>query len=421
MRTGTISLIVALLSCCAFAMAATAQSSRSIALRAAAGNSSGTFVPAESAAVFIGVREFAEATIPPVLFTVDDAVDLAYAVAFPHPTRLVDPDRIVLAISGEPKKGESQRKLKELCDAGAERRHATQSDIFTAVEQRAARVGPNGLLIIGIATHGYIDETDGQHYLLAEGSLIRFHETVIRTDRLLQLAARPNVLRSLVFLDACRTNVTPDPTRSLPEHEGASAERFKRAFAQVNGRVVLKAAVAGRSAFEDIPLQNGVFTKAVLDVLKCSTDGDEQGLVTVTKLASLVDQKVVAWLHEHGEPHISRAIDFDSGGAESMPLAQCRAAVIPPVQVIPALIENVLTAVEAEPVNVRPAENTFSVYNVANARLWSKEVKGLITATEIADLDGDGSKEVIVGVAGRGEDAGKILVFDPRGQLKWSA
>ncbi len=76
---------------------------------------SGTVHPAESAALFVGVREFTyDETLSDVPYAVDDAVDLAYAVAFDGKPRLVDTTRVILALSGEPQKPQSRRKLEQL-------------------------------------------------------------------------------------------------------------------------------------------------------------------------------------------------------------------------------------------------------------------------------------------------------------------
>jgi hypothetical protein len=72
------------------------------------------------------------------------------------------------------------------------------------------------------------------------------------------------------------------------------------------------------------------------------------------------------------------------------------------------------------PADVRASEHIFNVFDEAGVRLWGQEVEGTIAQAEVADLDGDGIREVIVGVSGAGADTGKILVFDANGAPLWS-
>ena len=74
----------------------------------------------QSAALFVGVRRFTrDSTLAPVRFAVDDAVDLAYAFALDPNVALVPPHRVVLALSGQPEKAESKKRLEELKAAHA--------------------------------------------------------------------------------------------------------------------------------------------------------------------------------------------------------------------------------------------------------------------------------------------------------------
>src|SRR6266850_232532 len=113
----------------------------------------------QSAALFVGVRDFAYDGLAPVPFAIDDAVDLAYELAIDHEPVLVPPNRVVLALSeGEPQKPESRRKLKALLAAGATRRTAGRREILNSLETQSKRVGRNGILIVSFATHGVSDK-----------------------------------------------------------------------------------------------------------------------------------------------------------------------------------------------------------------------------------------------------------------------
>jgi len=59
----------------------------------------GSILP-QSAALFIGVRDYVyDDTLTEVRYAVDDAIDLAYVLAIDRETRLVTPERVVLALS----------------------------------------------------------------------------------------------------------------------------------------------------------------------------------------------------------------------------------------------------------------------------------------------------------------------------------
>src|ERR1700686_2757436 len=79
---------------------------------------SGGFDPAQSAALFVGVRDFTyDETVTEVRYAVDDAVDLAYVLAIGGKPHLVEPGRVILALSGDPQKPRSQQKLEALIAA----------------------------------------------------------------------------------------------------------------------------------------------------------------------------------------------------------------------------------------------------------------------------------------------------------------
>ncbi len=123
------------------------------------------FDRAQSAALFVGVRYFThDETLAEVRYAVDDAVDLAFVFALDRNVRLVDAGRVVLALSGEPQKPESQQKLDALRAAGATIREAGETDILALLERQSRSVRKKGILIVSISTHGF--NADGLHYLL---------------------------------------------------------------------------------------------------------------------------------------------------------------------------------------------------------------------------------------------------------------
>ena len=359
------------------------------------------FQRSQSAALFVGVQRFThDSSLADVRYAVDDAVDLAFVLTLDVRVRLVDPGRVVLALSGEPQKEESKQNLNALLAAGATRAPATQSDILNQLERQARAAGSAGALIISFATHGV--SMEGTHYLLSASSLLRYAETSISENKVRDIASRSEAARSLILIDACRQRLTADSRTG--EADPRSAAMLIRRMSEVTGQVVMSAAAAGEYAFDDDARRNGVFTGAVVDGLRCEAATDERGLITVETLAAYVEERVLVWVRKHSNPAARRATQINyEGAAKRMPLATCGA-----------------TKRLAQPASVNSSDASFNVFNDAGIRLWGGRVKGRIARGEIADLDGDGINEVVIGVAS-GDDSGRIIAFDASGKRLWSA
>jgi hypothetical protein len=279
----------------------------------------GPVVPAQSAALFVGVREFPyDHGLAEVQYAVDDAVDLAHVLAIDLRTRLVDPRRVVLALSGKPQKAESRRRLETLVAGGATVRSAAQPDVLTLLQEQARAVGPNGVLIVAFATHGI--SIDGTQYLLTASSLLQHRETGIAETKVREIVSRMGVPRSIILLDACRERLTTD-VRSVGPRSIAAA---MRAIGDINGQVVFSAAAAGDYAYDDVARGNGVFTAAVIDGLQCRAPTDADGFVTVDTLSSYVEEQVLTWVRRNRDPDASRATQLHcEGRSRKMPLLRC--------------------------------------------------------------------------------------------------
>lgn len=278
----------------------------------------------QSAALFVGIRDFPyDGTLTEVRYAVDDAVDLAYAVAIERQPRLVDPKRVVLALSGEPQKPESIERLERLVEAGAQKSAAGQSDLLTLLEEQSRAVGTNGLLVIAFATHGISYE--GTQYLLPSTAMLHHVQTMISEAKVRDIVAQARVPRSLILLDACRRALTSD-TRA-GEADPRSAAALLRELASVTGQIVFSAAAAGEYAYDDDVRRNGVFTATLLDGLRCEAASDPRGFITVETLAAYVEEQVLSWIQKHRDPQARRATQLHSEGrSRAMPLAVCTAA-----------------------------------------------------------------------------------------------
>ncbi|HWW61543.1 MAG TPA: caspase family protein, partial [Thermoanaerobaculia bacterium] len=253
-------------------------------------------------------------------YAVDDAVDLAYAVALDPATRLVAPERVVLALSGDPQKPQSKANLAALLAAKAVQRPARQSDVITLLESQSRAVGENGMLFVAFATHGINQE--GLQYLLMEDSLIEHVGTRLSEAKVREIVSRARVPRSVILVDACRQQLTADTRNGEPDPRSAAA--LMNDLASVSGQVVLSAAAAGGYAYDDDELRNGVFTAAVIDGLRCRASTDVRGYVTIDTLATYVETRVLDWVRQHRDRDARRATQlYSEGSSKTMPLSIC--------------------------------------------------------------------------------------------------
>jgi hypothetical protein len=354
-----------------------------------------SFDPQQSAALFVGVRKFTrdENTLE-VPYAADDAVDLAYMFALDRRIALVSPSRVVIALSGRPQKEESKRRLEALQQAGARVEKAGPSDILMLLQRQAALASRDGLLIVSVATHGFV--RDGVPYILGSTSLFQYPETALPTPKLFDIASASGARRSLFFIDACRERLSEGARAGA---SAATAAPLISRMGPVNGQVVFYAAAAGGYAYDDDG--NGVFTKAVLEGLSCKA-AFTRGAVTVETLRTFVERYVRTWIRQHHDPGIGAATQISTDGdSKNMPLCNC---VGPPPPPPPG---DVVRATH-EGANV-------SAFGSDGGRLWSRAVSGDVSRVEVADLRGDGNHEVIVATNA------SIQVLDRAGANIWSA
>ena len=284
----------------------------------------GAFDPNESAALFVGVRDFPydKTTLNEVPYAVDDAVDLAHLVAIGSRVPLVQPRRIVLALSGEPQKEPSRERLRELLLAGAVRTPATQSDVLNQLDTQSRLAGPKGILIVSFATHGI--NVEGSQHLLTGSSILRHRETTITEEKVRDIVAESRAARSLVLIDACREKLTTGSRNGEPDPRSVAAI-LRTAMADVHGTAVLSAAAPRAYAYDDPVRQNGVFTAAVIDGLRCEAPRDEKSFVTLDRLHIFVEERVLEWVRKHRDPGALRATQKVCEGRRTceMPLSAC--------------------------------------------------------------------------------------------------
>lgn len=346
------------------------------------------FSTQQSAALFIGVRDFPEGNLGEIRYPVDDAVDLAYTMVFEKKVRLVPASRVVLALSNEPLKPQSKENLARLLKAGAIRTNATRETIATQLEQQAALTADNGLFILFVASHGFSSE--GVNYVLSSTSRFQDETSSLSLSKFFDVAAtRP---RSLIFIDACRDRVPAG--RRGPYYRAGSVTPLVETMTRIEGQVVFYAATPGGFAHE--ANGNGVFTRAIIDSLTHCDAGKSKGFITAETLGRRIDERVRGWIKRNRRVNVRKAtqvvMDVET---KEMPIAFC--------------------GPEPQPAGIKSVDRSLTISDEDGNDLWTRDISNKITAQRIIDLEDDQSREVIIGDA-----RGTITVFAADGEHLWS-
>jgi hypothetical protein len=329
------------------------------------------FDPERSAGLFVGVRTFTDGSTPEVPYAVDDAIDLAYAFACDPRVHLVTPRNVVLALGGTPQKPESQRRLRELTDEGAEVHAAV--DLEELLDRQAARAGSGGLLIATFATHGFM--SGGIQHVLGSDSAYSM-------ATMLDVIPEHQVPRSLILIDACKERSAAGG-RGIDAHAYAINPLMQR-MPRTQGQAVLS--MVGL-AYDDPVRRNGAFTAAVIDGLACKAS-TPRGQVTADTLAAYVEREVRKWIRKNRDPNVGSAIQRSiEGEAHNMPLAQCWDP-------------------EAPKLNITTAGSILTISSPG--RYWQRDVERPIAAATQAGW------QVIVAL----DDS--LIAFDLNGNRTWT-
>lgn len=298
------------------------QQARGVALIGADVQQAIGFDVKDSAGLFVGIRQFSH--YPVVPYAVDDAVDLAHLFALE--LKLINSENVLLALSGEPQKWSSRKRLQRLKASGVQISEPTYTGILSQLQRIPASAGPRGLLVLAFATHGFA--RDGNHYLVMADSapgddIVR---SGIPVSRLLDEASLAKGHRSVLFLDACQERVV---RRGLTERMPSTGALYA-ALAHASGIAVLAATQLGGYSYDDDKAMNGVFTKAVIDGLggearppAGATETDRE-FITIRLLGDYVHERVKKWIatNRPQDVTISRGIERRIlGDAADLPLA----------------------------------------------------------------------------------------------------
>lgn len=298
-----------------------AQQARGVAAISSEVQQSVGFDVNDSAGLFVGIREFDD--FPLVPYAVDDAVDLAHLFALE--LRLIKPENVVLALSGEPQKWSSKKRLARLIAGGAKTPAPDFTEMLKQVRRVPASAGAKGILVLAFATHGFA--RDGNHYLVMKdsdsGDIV---SSGIPVSRLLEEASLAKGHRAALFLDACQERLV---RRGVTEALKSTKELYD-ALGQASGVAVLAGTQLGGYSYDDDEAMNGVFTEAVIEGLggaaKPLRGAAKAGaaFITIRLLSDYVHERVKKWI-EVNRPQdvdVSKGIERRIlGDAADLPLA----------------------------------------------------------------------------------------------------
>ncbi len=248
----------------------------------------------------------------------DDAVDLAWV--FTLELGLIDPDRCILALAGQPVKEESKTRLSALLESGAKIEQPRKREILRLSMEQCQRGEARGIFILSVATHGLSE--GGIDFLIAGDSLRDdLLDTGVSVQKLFEKAANAQALRRILLLDACREMVHQGQ-RSISEP--TMSRGFAEAIAEARGLTVLSGSTVGGYSYDDPTTKNGVFSGNLVRGLLGAAPADSRGFITVETLADYVQHQVITWVRKNRPRHVkvSRGIErrFDEE-AEKLPLA----------------------------------------------------------------------------------------------------
>jgi hypothetical protein len=278
---------------------------------------------ADNAAVFVGVNEFADRSLSPLNFAVNDAVEQAYLFAVE--LRLVPPRNCQLVLAGKPKGQVVERHLQELLAAGAKELPADKSSILQAVAVASRQaIDASSLLIVSFSSHGF-DDGEGEAYLMPSGGLTDFlDDTALRLRVVEETMRKSKAGHRLLLVDACQQRLSGEKSLAPSDPGKAMQRAFVAALKRPTGQAKLASCSVAEESYEMPGLGgvgHGVFTFALLEALRGGAAPDADGLVRLGAVTGYVTRRVSEWVGEHRRKPQSPSY-YGPEEARMLPLAE---------------------------------------------------------------------------------------------------
>jgi len=173
----------------------------------------------------------------------------------------------------------------------------TKNNVFRELQWLRANAGPNDLVLVFFAGHGFRDEF-GTYLVPRDGEWDVLVSSGINMEDFNRFVNAMNARRKIVVFDCCHAGGVSDMARG---NEPLDAEYYHQAHAQAEGRINLSACRAGELSFEYDTAGHGVFTYYLCEALRGGADRDLNGVVTFSEVETYVKSEVVRWASEHGQ------------------------------------------------------------------------------------------------------------------------
>lgn len=160
-------------------------------------------------------------------------------------------------------------------------------------------IEPGDLVVFSFSGHGISDSRGEGLLILADSYSENLHASSIRVKDIVNWLEGMRVKKSLLLLDACREHFQQKKGMNL---NGLKAVRFQ----QAEVAATFYATKSGWFSYEDETGDYGVFTKHIIEGLTgkaddIKKDGNGDGIVSFSELASYVEEAVTAWSLDHGK------------------------------------------------------------------------------------------------------------------------
>ncbi len=224
-------------------------------------------------AVVVGVNRFKDAGVAPLSFAVADA--RAFHAEITKPGGLVPSTQAYLYVTD----GEHS---------------PTRLEILKSISFIAENAPADGLVMVYLSSHGFIDKSDRSYVMPEDGDLAILKDSAVSVADIEEYLNPPycKADKRLLVVDACRNN----PTRGTKGIMGPDAStRFAEELKQARGLATMVSCGPDEFSYEDDSVGHGIYTHFLLQGLHGAAMRDQHGFVTVTTLAPYVTEQVENW------------------------------------------------------------------------------------------------------------------------------
>ncbi len=224
-------------------------------------------------AVVVGINRFVDDSVSPLSYAVADA--RAFHAELTKPGGLVAPSQAYLHVTD----GE---------------RPPTRLEILKSIAFVTENTPADGLVVIYVSSHGFIDKNDKSYVMPEDGNLAILKDSALSVAGIEEYLSPPycKADKRLLVVDACRNK----PTRGTKGMAGPDASsRFAEELKQARGLATMVSCGPDEFSYEDDSVGHGIYTHFLLQGLNGGALRDQHGFVTVTTLAPYVTEQVESW------------------------------------------------------------------------------------------------------------------------------